>query len=124
MKKILKDGPFNRISRDVITNKELSLKAKGLLTLILGLPDNWVFTIVGLQEYVQEALLSAMRELIEKGYAVREPGARKTAGSARMTIPSTRFPSPFHRKRETRLRKTPSRICGIRRVQKWKTRSN
>ena len=72
MKKILKDGPFNRISRDVITNKELSLKAKGLLTLILGLPDNWVFTIVGLQEYVQEALLSAMRELIEKGYAVRE----------------------------------------------------
>lgn len=75
MKKILKDGPFNRISRDVITNKELSLKAKGLLTLILGLPDNWVFTIVGLQEYFQEgreALLSAMRELIEKGYAVRE----------------------------------------------------
>ena len=29
MKKILKDGPFNRISRDVITNKELSLKAHG-----------------------------------------------------------------------------------------------
>lgn len=127
MKKILKDGPFNRISRDVITNKELSLKAKGLLTLILGLPDNWVFTIVGLQEYVQEgreALLSAMRELIEKDMPFGKPGARKTAGSARMTIPSTRFPSPFHRKRETRLRKTPSRICGIRRVQKWKTRSN
>ena len=40
MKKILKDGPFNRISRDVITNKDLSLKAKGLLTLILGLPDS------------------------------------------------------------------------------------
>jgi len=75
MKKVLKDGPFNRISRDVIKDKHLSLKAKGLLTLILGLPDDWIFTIAGLQEFVQEgreALLSTMRELIEKGYAVRE----------------------------------------------------
>lgn len=75
MRKHLLEGPFNRISRAVITSPDLSLKAKGLLTLILGLPDDWVFTISGLQDFVQEgreAILSAMRELIEKGYAVRE----------------------------------------------------
>lgn len=46
MKKFLNDsGAFNRISREVITNPGLSLKAKGLLTLILGFPDEWEFSV-------------------------------------------------------------------------------
>ena len=75
MKKYLNDGPFNRISRDVITNPELSLKAKGLLTLILGFPDDWDFSLSGLQPFLKEgreSIQSALKELIEKGYAVKE----------------------------------------------------
>ena len=75
MKKYLNDGPFNRISRDVITNPELSLKAKGLLTLILGFPDDWDFALSGLQPFLKEgreSIQSALKELIEKGYAVKE----------------------------------------------------
>jgi len=75
MKKYLSDGPFNRISRDVITNPELSLKAKGLLTLILGFPDDWDFSLSGLQPFLKEgreSIQSALKELIEKGYAIKE----------------------------------------------------
>ena len=75
MKKYLNDGPFNRISREVITNPELSLKAKGLLTLILGFPDDWGFSVSGLQPFLKEgreSIQSAFKELIEKGYAVKE----------------------------------------------------
>ncbi len=75
MKKYLNDGPFNRISRDVITNPDLSLKAKGLLTLILGFPDDWDFSLSGLQPFLKEgreSIQSALKELIEKGYAVKE----------------------------------------------------
>lgn len=75
MKKYLNDGPFNRISREVITNPELSLKAKGLLTLILGFPDDWGFSVSGLHPFLKEgreSIQSALKELIEKGYAVKE----------------------------------------------------
>ena len=75
MKKYLNDGPFNRISREVITNSEISLKAKGLLTLILGFPDDWDFSVSGLQPFLKEgreSIQSALKELIEKGYAVKE----------------------------------------------------
>ena len=75
MKKHLNEsGPFNRIARETVTNPALSLKAKGLLTLVLGLPEDWEFSIVGLLPFLQEgreAALSALRELFEKGYAVR-----------------------------------------------------
>ena len=75
MKKYLNDGPFNRISREVITNPELSLKAKGLLTLILGFPDDWGFSVSGLQPFLKEgreSIQSALKELVENGYAVKE----------------------------------------------------
>lgn len=75
MKKYLNDGPFNRISRDMITNPELSFKAKGLLTLILGFPDDWDFSLSGLQPFLKEgreSIQSALKELIEKGYAIKE----------------------------------------------------
>ena len=75
MKKHLNEsGPFNRIARETVTNPALSLKAKGLLTLILGFPEDWDFSIAGLLPFLQEgreAILSALRELFENGYADR-----------------------------------------------------
>ena len=64
-------GPFNRIARETITNPHLSLKAKGLLTLILGFPEEWDFSIAGLRPFLQEgreSIMSALRELAENGH--------------------------------------------------------
>lgn len=77
MKKVLNEsGAYNRISRSIITDRELSLKAKGLFALILGFPNEWEFSVSGLSPFLlegREAVLSALRELIEKGYATRTP---------------------------------------------------
>jgi len=46
--------------------KEMSLKAKGLLSLMLSLPDNWDYTIAGLVTICKEnesAIKSALDEL-------------------------------------------------------------
>lgn len=51
--------------------KEMTLKAKGLLSLILSLPDNWDYSISGLVSICKEnetAIRSALKELQEFGY--------------------------------------------------------
>lgn len=67
-------GPFNRIARETITNPHLSLKAKGLLTLILGFPEDWEFSIAGLQPFLREgreSIMSALRELSDNGHVIK-----------------------------------------------------
>lgn len=51
--------------------KKMSLKAKGLLSLMLSLPDDWDYTIAGLVSICKEnesAIKSALDELKEFGY--------------------------------------------------------
>ena len=51
--------------------KEMSLKAKGLLSLMLSLPDNWDYSIAGLVAICKEnetAIKSALKELQQFGY--------------------------------------------------------
>lgn len=51
--------------------KEMSLKAKGLLSLMLALPDNWNYSISGLVAICKEnetAIKSTLKELQEFGY--------------------------------------------------------
>ena len=51
--------------------KEMSLKAKGLLSLMLSLPDNWNYSISGLVAICKEnetAIKSTLKELQEFGY--------------------------------------------------------
>ena len=54
-----------------LKEKEMSLKAKGLLSFMLSLPDNWNYTIAGLVSICKEnetAIKSALDELKEFGY--------------------------------------------------------
>lgn len=56
-----------------LKNKEMSLKAKGLLSMILSLPDDWTYTVNGLVSICKEsetAIKSALKELKELGYLV------------------------------------------------------
>lgn len=57
--------------------KYISLKAKGLLTLMLSLPDNWKFNVKGLCLLCKEsklAVTNALNELKENNYLKIEKG--------------------------------------------------
>ncbi len=57
-----------------LRDKNLSLKAKGLLSLMLSLPDDWEYTLTGLAAINREskdAIRSAIHELEEAGYVRR-----------------------------------------------------
>lgn len=66
---------YTTISNYHLRDKGLSLKAKGLLTLILALPEDWNFTIRGLSAICKEGAESigtALKELEKGGYLVRK----------------------------------------------------
>ena len=57
-----------------LKNRDLSLKAKGLLSVMLSLPEDWHFTVHGLVSICKEgrdSISGAVRELEEAGYIVR-----------------------------------------------------
>ena len=65
---------YTVMSNHHLRNKDLSLKAKGLLSQILSLPEDWDFTLAGLSYINREkidAIREAIRELEKAGYVVR-----------------------------------------------------
>lgn len=72
--RVNKTSNYTVISNNVFRDQSLSLKAKGLLTTILSLPDSWKYSIEGLVRLCSDGrgtVTSALNELIEKGYVVR-----------------------------------------------------
>ena len=62
---------FVVVDKAYLQDMDLSLKAKGLLTLMLSLPDDWKYSIPGLTAICREsgiAVSSAIKELKAKGY--------------------------------------------------------
>lgn len=58
-----------------LRDKDLSLKAKGLLSLMLSLPDDWDYTLRGLAAINKESINTIsgiVNELIEHGYIIRQ----------------------------------------------------
>lgn len=69
-----KDGNFTRINNSLFKEKEMSLKAKGLLCLMLSLPDDWNFSInglVGLSTDGKDSVMKTLSELERFGYLKR-----------------------------------------------------
>ena len=67
----IKNANYTTISNVFLRDKELSLKAKGLLATILSLPENLDFSIKGICATIKEgttAVYSAIDELKERGY--------------------------------------------------------
>jgi hypothetical protein len=65
---------YTVMSNHHLRNKELSLKAKGLLSQMLSLPEDWDYTLNGLSLINREkidAIREAVRELERAGYIVR-----------------------------------------------------
>ena len=76
MKKILvkKNNNYTTINNEFIFNKDMSLKAKGLLCHLLALPENWELYVEELEKWHKDgksAIYSAFKELSKFGYIER-----------------------------------------------------
>ncbi len=72
--RIEKTKDYTVMANHHLKNKKLTLKAKGLLSMILSLPDEWNFTTRGLAAISMEgvdSIGSALKELEMAGYIVR-----------------------------------------------------
>ena len=72
--RVEKNRGYTVMSNHHLRNKDLSLKAKGLLSQMLSLPEDWDFTLKGLSLINREqidAIRAAVRELEQAGYIVR-----------------------------------------------------
>ena len=81
------DDPFTRVPNSAVNDPRLDLKSRGLLLLMLSLPDNWVFRERNLAEKAgvgREQVRTAMATLMEAGYVRRRREA--TDGKPPVTI--------------------------------------
>lgn len=72
--RIHKTKDYTVMSNHHFKNKNLSLKAKGLLSLMLSLPDDWNYSIKGLvtlSKDGRDSVMAAIKELVSEGYIIR-----------------------------------------------------
>lgn len=72
--KVSKNKNYTTISNFHLQDNELSLKAKGLLTLMFSLPDDWDYSVKGLERICLESkntINNILKELEIHGYLVR-----------------------------------------------------
>ena len=73
--RVEKNQNYSVIANHHLRNMELSLKAKGLMTMMLSLPPEWDYSVAGLAAICKEgvtAIRAALKELEENQYLVRE----------------------------------------------------
>ena len=71
---VLRTAGYTVMSNHHLRDKRLSLKAKGLLSVILSLPVDWDYTIAGLAAITdtgKDAISAALKELEKAGYINR-----------------------------------------------------
>lgn len=69
--RVNKTNDYTIMSNNHFREKEMSLKAKGLLSLMLSLPDDWDYSISGLvaiSKDGKDSVMNALNELEEMGY--------------------------------------------------------
>ena len=102
--RIEKTRDYTVMSNYHLRDMSLSLKAKGLLSLMLSLPENWDYTINGLARICKDGIDSisgGIRELEAHGYLIRARvrGANGQLGSIEYTIlEQPKAPSPTQEK--------------------------
>ena len=73
--RVEKNANYTTMSNFHLRDKTLSLKAKGLLSMLLSLPESWNYSVRGLATISREGkdgILSALQELEKNGYLVRK----------------------------------------------------
>lgn len=75
--RVEKTKGYTVMSNHHLRNPDLTLKAKGLLSQMLSLPENWDYTLKGLSSINKEcidAIRTAVWELEKAGYIIRRQG--------------------------------------------------
>ena len=108
--RIEKTRDYTVMSNHHLRNTDLSLKAKGLLSLMLSLPEEWDYTTKGLARICKDgvdSICAGVRELEDHGYVVRERvrNANGQLGAIEYTI--LEQPRPPEPKREKPERENP-----------------
>ena len=73
--RVIKSKDYTTICNRIFKDRRLSLKAKGLLAMLLSLSDHWQLSIKGLEAILKEgrtSIRSTMNELIQNGYVERQ----------------------------------------------------
>ena len=66
---------FTVLYNSMITDKRLSLKAKGLFAVMMSRPEGWEFSVSGLAAFTgvgKDAIRNTLAELETVGYLIRE----------------------------------------------------
>lgn len=70
-----KDSNFTVLHNKFLKDPTMSLKAKAFLTIVMGLPEDWDFTVKGISKILLEkesTVRSCINELIEFGFCIRK----------------------------------------------------
>ena len=89
---------YTVMSNHHLRNANLSLKAKGLLSMMLSLPEDWNYTTRGLAKICKEgvdAIGAALRELEGAGYIVRHQRRDKSGRITDTEYVIYEQPQPF-----------------------------
>lgn len=113
--RIEKTRDYTVMSNHHLRDKSLSLKAKGLLSLMLSLPEEWDYTTKGLARICKDGVDSicvGVRELEEHGYVIRQRvrNANGQLGAIEYTIleqPRPPEPKPGKPERENPVQANP-----------------
>ena len=110
-----KTRDYTVMSNHHLRDKSLSLKAKGLLSLMLSLPEEWDYTTKGLARICKDgvdSICAGVRELEEHGYVIRQRvrNANGQLGAIEYTIleqPRPPEPKPGKPERENPVLDNP-----------------
>ena len=108
--RVQKTQNYTIMSNHHLRNKALSLKAKGLLSLMLSLPEDWDYTTRGLASICKEGvdgIRATVRELENAGYIIRRR-VRDQSGQVR-SMEYTVFEQPQKPEPENPVQAKPER---------------
>ena len=72
--RVIKNRNYSVIANGIFRDQRITLKAKGLLGILLSLPENWNLSVEGLTKIIKEgrhSITNTIKELIEAGYIER-----------------------------------------------------
>lgn len=101
--KVNKSKDYTVMSNYHFREKDMSLKAKGLLSMMLSLPDDWVYSIKGLitlNKDNETSIKSALHELREFGYLEIEKVFPDKTDSGRIEYVYNIYEFPKNKKQE------------------------
>ena len=105
--RVNKTSDYTVISNYHLKERKMSLKSKGLLTLMLSLPDDWNYSLKGLVSLCSEsesAVKSSLQELKEFGYLRIQKLAPKK-GNGKFEYIYEIFESPLKKEERQRVNK-------------------